>query len=386
MQTAIVINAYNRPAALTRLLNALCGAHYPANGEVPLVVSIDRGGSADVAVLAERFEWPFGPKQVLMREEHLGLLQHFFACGDLTEQYESIIYLEDDLLVSPVFYDYATQALTFYRGDDRIAGVSLYGLWFNGYTQQPFVSLADGSDVFFVQVPYTQGLAMTRDQWADFTRWRQSSMASAASTVPMHGAWSHFDAEDWFPILARFVMTTNRYFVFPRVSLTTGCGDAGTHFAQASRFFEAPLQRGKCRYDFKSLADADAVYDSFFELRPDRLNRLTDQVRNYDYAVDLYATKSRSNLRSEYVLTSRRCRRPIKSFGKSRWPLEMNVIEPAPGTGIYLCRTEDIRWDAVSRLMTWYDNMVYFTRGHTPRLSTVLKLMLARGIAPWTQN
>ena len=386
MQTAIVVNAYNRPAALARLLNALRHAHYPAGGDVPLIISIDRGGSAEVSTIADQFDWPFGAKQVLARDQHLGLLQHFFACGDLTEQYESIIYLEDDLLVSPVFYDYAAQALTFYRDEERIAGVSLYGLWFNGYTQQPFVPLADGADVFFVQVPYTQGLALTRAQWANFTAWRKSSAALAAPNVPLHEAWSRFDREDWFPVFARYVIITDRYFVFPRVSLTTGCGDAGTHFAQASRFFEVPLQRGKCRYDFKSLAEADAVYDSFFELQPDRLNRLTDQLRNYDYAVDLYATKSQSNLRTEYVLTSRRCARPIKSFGKSRWPLEANVIEPVPGADIHLCRTEDVRWDGLSRLMTWYGNTDFFARGRTPRLSTVLKLMLAKVVARWIRN
>jgi hypothetical protein len=259
-------------------------------------------------------------------------------------------------------------------------------LWFNGYTQQPFVPLADGADVFFVQVPYTQGLALTQDQWADFTAWRTSRTASAESSVPLHEVWARFDCEDWFPIFARYTITTGRYFVFPRVSLTTGCGDAGTHFAQASRFFEVPLQRGKCHYDFKPLADADAVYDSFFELQPDRLNRLTDQLRGYDYAVDLNATKSKANLRSEYVLTSRRCRRPIKSFGKSRWPLEANVIEPVAGAGIYLCRTEDVRWDAVSRLLTSYSQIEFFTRGRTPRLSSALKSTLARMMTRWLRN
>jgi hypothetical protein len=386
MQTAIVVNAYNRPAALARLLRSLARAHYPSGNGAPLIISIDRGGSDEVRAVADQFDWPFGPKQVLLRDQHLGLLRHFFACGDLTEQYDSIIYLEDDLLVSPVFYDYAAQALAFYRDDDRIGGVSLYGLWFNGYTQQPFVPLPDGADVFFVQVPYTQGLALTRAQWADFMAWRTASAAGAAPTVPLHEAWARFDREDWFPILARYVIATGRYFVFPRVSLTTGCGDAGTHFAQASRWFETPLQSGKCRYDLKPLPEADAVYDSFFELQPDRLNRLTDQLRGYDYTVDLYATKSRANLRGDYVLTSRRCRRPIKSFGTTRWPLEANVIEPVAGADIHLCRTEDMRWDGVSQLMTWYRTTVFFTRGRPPRLRTVLKWTLAQALTRWMRN
>ncbi len=108
-------------------------------------------------------------------------MQHFFACGDLTQRYEAIVYLEDDLTVSPVFYAYAAQALSFYQQDDRVAGCSLFGLWFNGYTQQPFVPLPDGSDAFFVQVPYTQGLAFTAAQWARFEAWRHSPASDCSA-------------------------------------------------------------------------------------------------------------------------------------------------------------------------------------------------------------
>ena len=331
--------------------------------------------------LADNFAWPHGPKEVILQEQHLGLVQHFFTCGDLTQRYDAIVYLEDDLTVSPVFYAYASQALSFYQPDDRIAGLSLFGLWFNGYTQQPFVPLADGSDAFFVQVPYTQGLAFTRAQWADFAAWRHSPLATAAPSVPLHEAWSRFDREDWFPLLARFVITTDRYFVFPRVSHTTGWGDAGTHFAQASRFFQVPLQRGKQHYDFNPLDDSVAVYDSFFELQPDRLNRLTDRWRGYDYTLDLYGIKSRSNLaRCAWSMPSLHgpADNPIASFGKTLWPIEMNVVEQVPGTEIRFCRTEDIRWDRLARLQLWHSNYEYFARGRTPRMTTVLKLALAK--------
>jgi hypothetical protein len=381
MQIAIVVNAYNRPQALARLFNALQRAEYPADVRVPLVISIDRGGREDVRKLAEQLDWPFGPKDVILQEQHLGLLQHFFACGNLAKVYESVIYLEDDLTVSPMFYAYTSQALAFYQDEDRVAGVSLFGLWFNGYTQQPFVPLADGSDVFFVQTPYTQGLAFTRAQWVGFDAWRHSPEAASPPAAPLHEAWSHFDTEDWFPLFAKFVITTNRYFVYPRMSHSTGWGDAGTHFEQTSRFFQVPLQRGKWEYDFNSWADSVAVYDSFFEIQPDRLNRLTDQLRGYNYIVDLYAIKSRLNLHApgaEYVLTSRPCRQPIASFGKTMWPIEMNVIERVPGAEIFLCRADDVRWDRLSRLRLWQSNYVYFTRGRTPRLTTVLKLAFAK--------
>ncbi len=378
MQVALVVNAYNRPQALARLLASLQQAAYPAAGIVPLIISIDRGGSDEVRRVADNLAWSYGPKEVILQKQHLGLVQHFFACGDLTQRYDAIVYLEDDLTVSPVFYAYTSQALSFYQPDDRIAGLSLFGLWFNGYTQQPFVPLADGSDAFLVQVPYTQGLAFTHAQWANFSAWRHSPRAATEPKVPLHEAWSRFNREEWFPLLARFVITTDRYFVFPRVSQTTGWGDAGTHFAQTNRFFQVPLQRGKLHYDFNSLDDAVAVYDSFFELQPDRLNRLTDRWRGYDYTLDLYGLKSRSNLLSEYAFTSRPCYNSSASFGKTMWPIEMNIVEQVPGSEIRFCRTSDIRWDRLSRLQLWHSNYVYFLRGRTPHSITILKLALAK--------
>jgi hypothetical protein len=56
----------------------------------------------------------------------------------------------------------------------------------------------------------------------------------------------------------------------------------------------------------------------------------------------------------------------------------MNVIEQIRRRD---SRTADIRWDRLSRLRLWHSNYEYFARGRTPRLTTVLKLMLARILA-----
>lgn len=375
MKPAIVISAYNRPQALGRLLASLQKAAYPAEGGVPLIVSIDRGDSGihpEVQKVAERFAWLFGPKEVMCHERHLGLVEHVLFCGGLTERVGDVIFLEDDLLVSPVFYAYATQALDFYRADDRVAGLCLYALWFNGYTQQPFVPLADDGDTFFVQVPYTQGQAFTPEQWRNFMAWRASGERRLTPADNLHEAFFHFDAEDWFPLLAKYAADTGRFTVYPRVSLTTGAGDAGTHFARRSVFFQTPLQRSKTTYNFRTLDDSAAVYDSFFEIRPDRLNRLSEALKGVEYDVDLYATKAPRNLRAEYVLTTRLCRKALRSFGQTMWPMEANVIEAEPGREISLCRKDDLRWDWLAELETRKRNHDYFTRRR--RVSRKLRL------------
>jgi hypothetical protein len=56
----------------------------------------------------------------------------------------------------------------------------------------------------------------------------------------------------------------------------------------------------------------------------------------------------------------------------------MNVAERVPGEEIQLCCTEDIRWDRLAQLQLWHSQYRYFARGRTPRLTTVVKLALAR--------
>ena len=76
--------------------------------------------------IAEDFQWRFGEKEVRIAEKHLGLKAHLLRCGDLTSEFGSIILLEDDLLVSPVFYSFVLEASVFYKGQKNIAGISLY--------------------------------------------------------------------------------------------------------------------------------------------------------------------------------------------------------------------------------------------------------------------
>jgi len=365
---SIVVAAYNRPRALERLLRSLRRAHYPAGGRARLVISVDGADGADAAnaevrALAQDAEWPFGPKDVIRRERRLGLAAHVFACWALAEALGDLVFLEDDFVVSPAFYAYAAQALDVYRADDRVAALALYALWFNGYTHEPFTPLADGSDVFFLQVPFFQGLAFTREQAARFAAWRSEGRERPAPGDPLHPLFFKFPPSDWFPVLARYVVTTGRFVVYPRVALCLGMGDAGTHFARPTAFFQTPLLQAPADFRFRALDDSLAVYDSFFEPLPERLDRMTGALRGVEYAVDLYATKPRDLLRSACVLTARPRRAALRTFGRVLWPMEANVIEAMPGGEIALCRAEDLEWGWWADVRARQGLDRYFARG-----------------------
>jgi glycosyltransferase involved in cell wall biosynthesis len=356
MDPAIVIPAYNRPQTLERLLSSLRAGDYPRGVKVPLVISIDPGqdvSNQQVRDVAESFVWSNGPKEIILHKDHLGLLGNFHFCGSLTRTYGSAIFLEDDLLVSRGFYDFAVQSLEYYADDPRISGISLYSYEHNGYTHFPFVPLADGSDVFFMQLPSILGQVWSERQWDAFAAWRMTHFEGrSAQNGKLHDLWSQFDADDYFPILTSYLVFTNRFYVFPRLSHSTGFGDKGVHFKSVTSYFQAPLQRNHSRYRLHTLDEADSVYDSFMELSSGQLKRLVPLLSKLDFEVDLNATKRPHNLLADYVLTTRACQNPLQSFALSMRPAEANLIFNLPGEGISLCRRSDVLWDGWNDLQT----------------------------------
>jgi hypothetical protein len=369
---AIVVSAFSRPVALQRLLSSLQQAHYPK--DVRLVISIDRTTSDDsprrrlanetVCQLARELDWPYGPKDVILHDEHLGLIGNFFFCGGLSQQYGAIILLEDDLYVSRAFYVYSQQAIDFYRHDARIAGVALNSLWFNGYTHQPFIPYLHDSDVFFLPIAWYQGQVYTAEQWAAFAAWYETVDICITPADHMHEMFSHFPDTDWFPIKTKYLVDSGRTYVFPRESLTTNFGEIGTHFPRPTHFFQVPLQHFRHEFQLQSLDSAVAVYDAFFEILPDRLNRLTEVFSDYNYDIDLYATKSSVHLQADYVLTTRSCRTPLCTFGKVMRPMEANVVANVPGKEIVFCRKEDLGTGWLAHTTAEQSNHDYFNQFH----------------------
>ena len=368
LMPAIVIPAYNRPHALKRLLTSLAAAEFPSDLKVPLIISVDsehEGPNHSVRTVAEAFHWKHGPKEIVLHKEHMGLLQNFYYCGGLTDTYGSVIFLEDDSFVSPAFYQYAVEALAYFEEDPCVAGISLYRYAFNGFTHQPFEPLAEASDVFFIQVSSIMGQAWSSGQWKEFEKWRVANESREAKPDSiLHDLWLKFPADDHFPILTRYLVSANRYYVFPRLSLTTGFGDAGTHFMKRTSYFQVPLQQSPMSFRFQKMDSSNSVYDSFMEILPVCIKRLAPDFRSLDFDVDLNATKDRRHIRAEHVITTRPCTNPLKSFALAMKPPEANLIFSTRGEGINLCRASDLHWDRWSGIRARKRLHDYFVRGN----------------------
>lgn len=348
----IVVVTYNRPKSLARLLGSLSKAIF--SSKVELIISIDNSGNDDVFKIAEEFNWEFGSKRIIKREVRMGLRKHILSCGDFSEEYGSVIVLEDDLVVSPFFYEYTQRTLDFYSEDSGIGGISLYTHNTNIHTKKPFIPLDDNTDVFFLQFPSSWGQAWTRGQWRMFKGWYAANeMISDSDPIPLNV--KQWPDSSWLKHFTNYLVATNKLFVYPRISLTTNFSDVGEHIAVKKYEYQRALQVVKRDYRLISRDSAIAAYDVYFEILPDYLRRLTGMPELNDCTIDLYGIKEFRYIKTKYLLSTKICWNPIKNIGRNLRPVELNIIESVPGSSIFLGNADDFDVKTVSE----FDDLNY---------------------------
>jgi hypothetical protein len=331
-QPAIVAIGHSRSDALSRLLGSLRAGEYPSR--TPLVISLDHSDDEAVGALAEAFDWPHGPKRVIRHPARLGLREHVLRCGDLTLEYGGIVLFEDDLLAAPGAYGYATQAMAFYADAPRVGGIALYSYQINEFNNLDFRPIADGSDVYFLQVAASWGQAWTAGQWAAFRQWyaaEKDNPISTAQGLPRQlQAWK---ASSWKKFYIKYLVATDRYFVYPRMALSTNTARPGTHTKRAVSIYQTPMDLDRRRqWRFRSIEQSLALYDVFYEPRPETLARLRPELRGLDFDVDLMGARPADGLTRPLLLSSRPCGQPFQRFGlrQGSSPAD-DVADGAPG-------------------------------------------------------
>jgi hypothetical protein len=338
---AIIIVAFNRPQALQKLLDTIARANYQGYEQIPLLISIDFGGSEAVKQIAHKFDWCYGEKQVIEQPQNLGLRKHILSCGDRSAEFGAVIVLEDDLMVSPAFYDYAVQAAQFYAKDDRICGISLYAYDFNEHIQARFISLNDGYDNYFMQLACSWGQLWTRSQWQAFRQWHDlygdQPITAADPVPPKLLEWS---PRSWKKYFIKYMVLMDKYFVYPQVSLATNSGDRGTNQGGSSNY-QVPLLLQRKPYKFSTLDESTSIYDSYYELKADCLKQLCPDLQDLDFECDFYGTKPSDRLTTRYLLSMRDCSDPDAGFALSLLPQELNVVFKLEGDFFHLALVEN---------------------------------------------
>ena len=338
---AIVIVAYNRPNSLRVLLNSLARSYFNSRN-INLVISIDGGGPNSVKEVAENFVWEFGEKIIINYRRNLGLHKHVIFCGDLAFEYGSVIVLEDDLFVSPYFYEYACKSIGFYKPDNRVCGISLYSYNYNEHNKVPFIPIDDGNDVYFIQTASSWGQLWTCGQWKAFRAWYDKNINDKNLSwdyLPEDVAM--WPSSSWKKYFINYMVDTKKYMVFPRTSLTTNSGCIGTHAKRPSVNSQVPLISGKQGYRFSKLEESISVYDCYYEICSDSMKKIAPDLTKYEFEVDLLGSKPLGKVGSPYLLTSKESISPIKSYGLELLPIELNIAYNLDGTHLSLTKTKD---------------------------------------------
>ena len=326
MKPAIVVVAYNRADALRRILNSLSEADYD-DTDIPLVISVDHSEVKEVRQTAENFSWTHGPKRIVTHAERMGLKAHILECGNLSEEFGSIIMLEDDLYVSPQFYRFAKAALEFTSKDERIGGVSLYNHRFNVFARLPFEPMDDGYDNWYFQFASSWGQAWTKEQWQGFRDWQKLHDGEDLSGNGMPSDAAAWSESSWLKYAIKYLIEEDKYFLYPRISYTTNFFDAGEHSVRANTDLQVPLAFGRREsFNFSTLENTEAVYDAYFE------NALLP------YESDIYGLKYRDNaMKMNYLLSVHLLPyHVIETYGLVLRPADANVKLRIAGNEIKL--------------------------------------------------
>ena len=336
---AIVISCYNRPKALIRILGFLKSADYSSFKNIPLVISIDGGGPSSIIEIANEFEWPYGDKKIIQYNKNLGLKDHIISCGDLTADYGSIILLEDDLVVSKSFYQYAFKAAEFYSNDEAIAQISLYSYSMSEHTLGQFLPIKNEGDVYFMRWPSSWGQLWLKDQWKNFKDWLENNENWGALEKIVPPKVNNWPNSSWKKFFLAYLCIKDRYVVYPYSSFTSLYGDTGqNHRAGTLTHFKSPLAFDFKEYKFVSSYKSTVFYDEYFQPTKVLVDSITDEFHNFEYEVDFEAIKALKNISSEYLISIRPCKEPIDSFGWELSPVEMNLVNNK-GDMIYFGKT-----------------------------------------------
>ena len=259
----IALFAFNRPSHLEQTLTAL--AVCPQAKESDLTIFCDGPPSDQDRLLVQQARdiartWAksgaFGQVTIVEQPTNLGLAQSVISgVMKILSESDTIIVLEDDLIVSPDFLRYMNDALSLYR--DESAVISIHGFTMNVENPLPQTFFLRGADCW--------GWATWRRGWDLF----ESNSQQLLDRLDVSGEVDDFDFGGVYPyrdMLERQVQGSvdswavrwyasafleNKLTLYPGRSLVRNIGQegSGTHSVERSSHsvrenrFEFPLQK-----------------------------------------------------------------------------------------------------------------------------------------------
>ena len=261
--TPVVLVAYNRPEALKKALESLAANDLAE--QTDLFIRIDGPkGPTDVAKVeavqeVARKAKGFRNVEVTSATENRGLACSVIAAVDrVLEISDTVIVVEDDLLVHPGFLTYMNTALEYYASQSEVWSVC-------GYSNRIHIPEGYGFDAYFGPRSSSWGWGTWRDRWQSvdwnpaleslqknarsFNRWGGSDCAK------MLRCWMQGRNQSWAIRFCYSQFIQGKTSLFPALSLvdpSAGVEGDGTNCHKYSRFKFDMALREKDSFQFPS--------------------------------------------------------------------------------------------------------------------------------------
>lgn len=345
-----VITAYNRPKDLARLLSSFENVCFFNNAKPRLIVSID-GNNAEVINTANNYSHLI--HEIIIHGDRLGLKNHILRCGELTDKYDTIVMLEDDLILSPNVLKYLVQTIPIAKSQDKVASISLYNFQYNDFA--PFKNSLDevNGDICYVKSVSSWGQVWWKDKWDEFQNWLENEY-NISEYYRLPERVKKWPDTSWKKLFNFWLTYKDYYSLVPKQSLAlcTG-GQTGTNMSGIIGVSFSNTRNILSNYEISKLDDS-TVFDSFLELdiRDDSMVLKDLNIRLSDIEFDLACSKSKNDLYKNYVLTRRFHKNIhlIASYDINLGNPLLSVMLDIRGDGLYLVRREDFQENAEVKL------------------------------------
>jgi len=217
MTTALAIFGYNRPEHLRKCLEAV-----KRNKQIDTFIFLDGGYDYEVFDVAESFyKGCVFPRRDLPT---LGISKAI--CGGidiLLKRFDSIIVVEDDIIVSDNFIEYMLKGLEYYKDKKDIGSLTGY-------------AMVENPTVYSAKRFTGWGWATWKDRWDKFER-NIEPLDSWGDDFPvMLDNALKYKIDTWDAQFGAYHFMNNLKCICPPKSLTKNIGSYGTHTKGLSKF------------------------------------------------------------------------------------------------------------------------------------------------------
>lgn len=261
----LIVITMDRDESLQRLLDSLVKANY-GEDHVDLDIWIDIANDKPIheGVLhaCQTVDWKQGTKTIHKRAANAGLYQQWIYTWNITEETtEFAVILEDDLEVSPAFYQWLRVARAAYAQDSDVGAFTLQRSTLRprqikGVASGP-LDIPREHPVFKYKLLGTWGFAPQRDTWVEFRKWFEEKRAKGEKPYVdglITTQWyksqekNGFAPNMWSQWWIKFV-DENGYFTVTAhlpdsTTLAANWRESGLHYSKSRPSADFPVFRG----------------------------------------------------------------------------------------------------------------------------------------------